>query len=302
MNKKYDTQININKNKSNDLLNIIKKNENEIKLLKINNNKLLEQKNKTNLDFTNFKEMIINVIKSKTMLIKNQLNNIKDSYLKEIQKTKNENKSLTEDFIINITDKYFSNQKNCSNMEKTNIELSLKNKQLVNNINNLKNKIDNLQKKLNDEISIKNNLMNENDIKNKDITNFQENLTKLKTIYENKISILNTQIKEKEKNLNDKNSQIKQLNELINQEKNKNKNLDNKLDILNQQNLNYKKNTEKIIQNKESKIKQLQQIVNQSFSSLNHGMDNVQLAKKLDNEVQQLIQNVKNHNNDLNDV
>ena len=104
------------------------------------------------------------------------------------------------------------------------------------------------------------------------------------------------------KNLNDKNSQIKQLNELINQEKNKNKNLDNKLDILNQQNLNYKKNTEKIIQNKECKIKQLQQIVNQSFSSLNHGMDNVQLAKKLDNEVQQLIQNVKNHNNDLNDV
>ena len=31
-------------------------------------------------------------------------------------------------------------------------------------------------------------------------------------------------------------------------------------------------------------------------------MDNVQLAKKLDNEVQQLIQNVKNHNNDLNDI
>ena len=46
----------------------------------------------------------------------------------------------------------------------------------------------------------------------------------------------------------------------------------------------------------------MQQIVNQSFNSLNHGMDNIQLAKKLDNEVQQLIQNVKNHNNDLNDI
>ena len=32
-------------------------------------------------------------------------------------------------------------------------------------------------------------------------------------------------------------------------------------------------------------------------------MDNVQLAKKLDNEVQQLIQNVKkNYNNDINDI
>ena len=66
--------------------------------------------------------------------------------------------------------------------------------------------------------------------------------------------------------------------------------------------MNYKKNTEKLIQNKENKIKQLQHIVNQSFNSLNHGMGNVQLAKKLDNEVQQLIQNVKNHNNDLNDI
>ena len=47
----------------------------------------------------------------------------------------------------------------------------------------------------------------------------------------------------------------------------------------------------------------MQQIVNQSFNSLNHGMDNIQLAKKLDNEVQQLIQNVKkNHQNDLDDL
>ncbi len=149
---------------------------------------------------------------------------------------------------------------------------------------------------------MKNNLIKENDIKNKDIANFQENLTKLKNIYENKISIINTQIKDKEKNLNEKNIQIKQLNEIINEEKNKIKNLDSKIDILNQQNITYKKNTEKIIQNKENKIKQLQQIVNQSFNSLNHGMDNVQLAKKLDNEVQQLIQNVKNHNNYLNDI
>ena len=74
INKKYETQLNLNKNKNNDLLNIIKKNENEIKLLKSNNNKLIEQKNKINLDFTNFKEMIINIIKSKSMLIKNQLN------------------------------------------------------------------------------------------------------------------------------------------------------------------------------------------------------------------------------------
>ena len=67
--------------------------------------------------------------------------------------------------------------------------------------------------------------------------------------------------------------------------------------------MNYKKNTEKIIQNKDTKIKQLQQIVNQSFNSLNHGMDNIQLAKKLDDEVQQLIQNVKkNHQNDIGDM
>ena len=47
----------------------------------------------------------------------------------------------------------------------------------------------------------------------------------------------------------------------------------------------------------------MQQIVNQSFNSLNHGMDNIQLAKKLDSEVQQLIQNVKKYNqNDKNDI
>ena len=95
-----------------------------------------------------------------------------------------------------------------------NIELSLKNKQLFNNLNSMKSKVDNLQKKLNDEINVKNNLIKENDIKNKDIANFQENLTKLKNIYENKISILNIQIKDKENNLNDKIIQIKRLNEL----------------------------------------------------------------------------------------
>ncbi len=170
----------------------------------------------------------------------------------------------------------------------------------------MKNKIQNLQKKLDEEIYKKNNLKNENDIKNKDILNFEENLAKLKNIYENKISILNNKIKEKENNLINKENKIKQLNELINAEKNINKSLDNKIDILNQQNTNYKKNTEKIILNKDNKIKQLQQIVNQSFNSLNHGMDNIQLAKKLDNEVQLLIKNVKNQNNidnnDLNDI
>ena len=164
----------------------------------------------------------------------------------------------------------------------------------------MKEQIDNLQNKLNDEINNKTNLKKENELAKKDMLNFQENLEKLKNVYENKINILNLQNEEKEKNINDKEIKIKELNNVINEEKNQNINLNNKIDVLNQQNINYKKNMEKIIQNKEIKIKQLQQIVNQSFNSLNHGMDNIQLAKKLDNEVQQLIQNVKkNHQNDI---
>ena len=46
----------------------------------------------------------------------------------------------------------------------------------------MKNKIDVLQKKMNDEIKSKNKIMNENDLKDKDISNFKENLTKLKNI------------------------------------------------------------------------------------------------------------------------
>ena len=174
----------------------------------------------------------------------------------------------------------------------------------------MKEKIDGLQKKLNDEINYRKDLTIENEVKKKDIINFEENLSKLKDVYENKISILNQKINDKENYLNELNNslnnkelRIKQLNGIINDEKNKSKNLNNKIELLNQQNINYKKNAEKIIQNKDVKIRQLQQIVNQSFSSLNHGMDNIQLAKKLDNEVQQLIQNVKKNNqNELNDI
>ena len=303
------------------LENIIKKNESEIKNLKLNNKKLSEQKNKLISENKNFKEFILNAIKSKSILLKTQLNLIKENYLNEIQKMENTNKILIDEFITSFSNTYLLNQKNNSDIEKLNNELLIKNKTLLNDINIkeesinslkknintmkkyekiMKEQIDNLQNKLNDEINNKTNLKKENELAKKDMLNFQENLEKLKNVYENKINILNLQNEEKEKNINDKEIKIKELNNVINEEKNQNINLNNKIDVLNQQNINYKKNMEKIIQNKEIKIKQLQQIVNQSFNSLNHGMDNIQLAKKLDNEVQQLIQNVKkNHQNDI---
>ena len=53
---------------------------------------------------------------------------------------------------------------------------------------------------------------------------------------------------------------------------------------------------EKIISSKDIKINQLKNIVNQSIYSFNKGIDNINIAKKLDDEVKILIQTAKKNN------
>ena len=357
MNQQFDKQINISRNKSNDLNSIITKKETEIKLLQKNNKKLSEEKDKIALDFKTFKEIIITTMQSKVKIMKNQLSTIKDSYLNEIQSIKIENKKLLDNFVQTFSNSLVSGDKNYSTIKKSNDELLEKNESLLSElkdkediitylkknitnilseINNTKNyyerefiriincvqnlstqyqidldnkdnkyqnKIESLQNQLNKEINNKKFLENDNTSKSNDISNFQECFSKLKSVYENKINLLNEQIRQKEKFLGEKEMQLKQLSDIIDDEKNQNKNLCSKLELAKKEVINCKKNNEKIIIAKDNKIKQLQQIVNQSFSSLNKGVDNIQLAKKLDNEVQQLIHTVKkNHQRNFNDI
>ena len=51
----------------------------------------------------------------------------------------------------------------------------------------------------------------------------------------------------------------------------------------------------KIILVKDKKIKNLQNIVNQSLNSYNNGMHSIKIAKKLNNDVKQLMEKAKNN-------
>ena len=51
----------------------------------------------------------------------------------------------------------------------------------------------------------------------------------------------------------------------------------------------------KIIMIKDKKIKNLQNIVNQSLNSYNNGINSIKIAKKLNNDVKQLMEKAKNN-------
>ena len=55
----------------------------------------------------------------------------------------------------------------------------------------------------------------------------------------------------------------------------------------------------KIILVKDKKIKNLQNIVNQSLNSYNNGMHSIKIAKKLNNDVKQLMEKAKNNDTTL---
>jgi hypothetical protein len=55
----------------------------------------------------------------------------------------------------------------------------------------------------------------------------------------------------------------------------------------------FKKEYEKLISTKDKKINELNTIVNQSYYSLNTGLNNIKIAKKLDDEVKTLMKRAK---------
>ena len=136
-----------------------------------------------------------------------------------------------------------------------------------------------------------------------DMTNIKENISKLNSVYESKINQLKNKIEENENIIKENNSnilikdqQINYLNQLVKEEKNKNKTLLNQYEIKNNELYNLKIECEKIISSKDIKINQLKNIVNQSIYSFNKGIDNINIAKKLDDEVKILIQTAKKNN------
>ena len=55
----------------------------------------------------------------------------------------------------------------------------------------------------------------------------------------------------------------------------------------------------KVIMIKDKKIKNLQNIVNQSLNSYNNGINSIKIAKKLNNDVKQLMEKAKNNDTTL---
>ena len=55
----------------------------------------------------------------------------------------------------------------------------------------------------------------------------------------------------------------------------------------------------KVIMIKDKKIKNLQNIINQSLNSYNNGINSIKIAKKLNNDVKQLMEKAKNNDTTL---
>lgn len=145
-------------------------------------------------------------------------------------------------------------------------------------------------------------------IKEKEISEFQENFLKLKNVYENKINLMNLKLSKKEdkykeasnKNIN-KDEEILRLNNLLKEERIKSNNYQKEIDINKEEFYQFKKDCQKLISDKDKKINKLQEAVNQTMNELNQGVNNIQIANKLDSEVKNLVRTAKGTENFVDD-
>ena len=227
-------------------------------------------------------------------------------------------KHLNEQFLINNKLKRqieeLLNKKNEDNLDSQ--KMTFKINELQNEINNHKTTIQKLKTDL-DKKNKENIAINDkNLLLVKNLNNFMLMLTKLKKKYLSIIFTLKTQINNikdlyvndisriMSQNNNNINNNINLLNNKVNQLQNENdelREINEKMQMrLNQlieeneqKNSNINQLNEELLI-RQQKINNLHNVFNKSISSYSNGIKNIQIAQKLDNDVQELIEKAKN--------
>ena len=260
-------------------------------ILSYKNTLILIQKKIMEYDNQN-KEKLKTVQKNYEKYLNEQmlLNNKLKMQNEELFNKKNENTIDSQKLIFKITEleNELNNQKSMVKKLKNDLEsknkennvINEKNLLIVKNLNNFLLMITKLKKKyLSIIFTLKTQINNLKDLYTNDISR----LMALNSNTNNNINILNNKIAQFQqendelREINDK-IQIK-LNQLIEENELKNNSI-NKL------------NEELLI--RQQKINNLHNVFNKSISSYSNGIKNIQIAQKLDNDVQELIEKAKN--------
>ena len=227
-------------------------------------------------------------------------------------------KHLNEQFLINNKlkrqNEELLNKKNEDNLDSQ--KMIFKINELQNEINNHKTTIEKLKIDLEKKSKENTAINDKNLLLVKNLNNFLLMLTKLKKKYLSIIFTLKTQINNIKDlyvndisrvmslNNNNMNNNINLLNNKVNQLQNENEELRDinekmqmKLNELIEENEQKNNNITQLNEElliRQQKINNLHNVFNKSISSYSNGIKNIQIAQKLDNDVQELIEKAKN--------
>ena len=269
-------------------------------------------------DYKNKYTEFTNEYKSSLILIQKKISQYDNQYKEKIKSVeKKYEKYLNEQLVLNNKLKRQNEELIAKKNEETidSQKLIFKIKELENETSNQKTLI----KKLKNDLEIKskeNNVISEkNLVIVKNLNNFLLMITKLKKKYLSIIFTLKTQIN------NVKDLYVNDISHLMNLNNNTNNNiniLNNKIAQIQQENDELREINEKIQQKlnqliqenehknnsinqlneelliRQQKINNLHNFFNKSISSYSNGIKNIQIAQKLDNDVQELIEKAKN--------
>ena len=269
-------------------------------------------------DYKNKYTEFLNEYKSSLILIQKKIAQYDNQYKEKIKSVeKKYEKYLNEQLVLNNKLKRQNEELIAKKNEETidSQKLIFKIKELESETSNQKTLI----KKLKNDLEIKskeNNVISEkNLVIVKNLNNFLLMITKLKKKYLSIIFTLKTQIN------NVKDLYVNDISHLMNLNNNTNNNiniLNNKIAQIQQENDELREINEKIQQKlnqliqenelknnsinqlneelliRQQKINNLHNVFNKSISSYSNGIKNIQIAQKLDNDVQELIEKAKN--------
>ena len=269
-------------------------------------------------EYKNKYDEFISSYKNNIILIQKNILQYDNQYKEKIKQIeKKYEKHLNEQILIN--DKLKRQNEELFNKKN---EDTIDSKKMVFKISELENEINNQKaviKKLKNDLDVKNKENNAINEKNllivKNLNNFLLMITKLKKKYLSIIFTLKTQIN------NLKDLYVSDISRMMTLNSNNNNNiniLNNKLVQLQQENDELREINEKIqiklnqlieeneqknnsinqlneeLLIRQQKINNLHNVFNKSISSYSNGIKNIQIAQKLDNDVQELIEKAKN--------
>lgn len=262
-------------NEINELKKEVEKKEKQIKQMNSNVNKYNIEK----FNYINEKNKKLIEIQTKNSILKKDFLNFKKEIIKQIKEFQSSNYKDSIDIITKLKEKinFLQNRDFNKKLEeqfqlieksqKENKKLLAQNENDLQKINELQTQQSTLEKE------------------NKTLKN---QIIKLNI----EIEVLNEAINKQKTTLTITSSQKSEITDLINQLKRK---YDQQIDLLknqlSQQQTTQKKEEEllQIIKEKDIKIAQLETALNQSIISLSSGIENVKLAKKLDDEVKEIF-------------